>query len=131
MLKPEGRHHTGNRKTMKLKKGSDVEAAARKAAAEAGLLEASGCGQEELPLATEERDVAAPQPFFSFAACACCNDADCDAVLDLPEGGFFCGECVDDVTNAERVEEATQAALDGRAAAAAPPQRRHRHTASV
>ena len=116
---------------MKLKKGSDVEAAARKAAAEAGLLEASGCGQEELPLATEERDVAAPQPFFSFAACACCNDADCDAVLDLPEGGFFCGECVDDVTNAERVEEATQAALDGRAAAAAPPQRRHRHTASV
>ena len=42
MLKPEGRHHTGNRKTMKLKKGSDVVAAARKAAAEAGLLEASG-----------------------------------------------------------------------------------------
>ena len=93
----------------------------RKASAEAGLLEASGCGPEELPLATQERDAAALQPFFSFAACACCNDADCDAVLDLPEGGFFCGECANDVTNAERVEQDAQAALDGRAAAAAQP----------
>ena len=93
----------------------------RKASAEAGLLEASGCGPEELPLATQERDAAALQPFFSFAACACCNDADCDAVLDLPEGGFFCGEYVDDVTNAGRVEAVAQAALEGRAAAAAQP----------
>ena len=51
---------TGNRMTLKLKKGSDVEAAVRKAAAEAGLLEALGCGPEELPRATEERDAAAP-----------------------------------------------------------------------
>jgi hypothetical protein len=71
----------------------------RKAAAEAGLLEASGCGPEELPVAsTEERDHAAPEPFFSsFSARACCNDADCNAVLDMPEGGLFCVECVDDV----------------------------------
>ena len=42
-------------------------------------------------------------------------------MLDLPEGDFLCDECVDDVINAERVEEAAQAALDGRAAAAAQP----------
>ena len=96
----------------------------RKASAEAGRLEASGCGPEELPVAsTEERDHAPPEPFFSsFSARACCNDADCDAVLDLPEGGFFrARECVDDVTNAERVEEAAQATLVGRAALAAQP----------
>ena len=42
-------------------------------------------------------------------------------MLDLPEGGFFCGEFVDDITNAERVEAVAQAALEGRAAAAAQP----------